>query len=184
VGEIVVKGPAVTRCYVGRPRSTALAKIRDGGQIWHRMGDLGYLDGEGRLWFYGRKSQRVATARGTLFTEPVELLFNRHPAVARSALVGVPGRGSGIAGEGPGGAEGAGAARRPVVIIEPRDKALLRDRAGRERLLAELRELAAGTATTAGISSFLLHPAFPVDIRHNAKIFRERLAAWAARALS
>jgi acyl-CoA synthetase (AMP-forming)/AMP-acid ligase II len=191
VGEIVVRGPAVTKSYVDRPESTALAKIHDSHGIWHRMGDLGYLDGVGRLWFYGRKSQRVITASGTLFTEPVELLFNRHPAVARSALVGVPGRrpgngerGTGNGGEGPGGAEGAGVARRPVVIVEPRDRALLRDPAGRERLLGELRGLAAATAMTAGITDFLLHPAFPVDIRHNAKIFRERLAEWAARALS
>jgi acyl-CoA synthetase (AMP-forming)/AMP-acid ligase II len=199
VGEIVVKGPAVTKSYVGRPGSTALAKIREGDEVWHRMGDLGYLDEQGRLWFYGRKSQRVVTAKGTLFTEPVELLFNRHPAVARSALVGVPGRGSGIAlrasfaiggrgagigREGPGGAEVAGAPLRPVVVVEPQDKALLRDRAGRERLLGELRGLAAATPMTAGIKDFLLHPSFPVDIRHNAKIFRERLAGWAARALS
>jgi acyl-CoA synthetase (AMP-forming)/AMP-acid ligase II len=191
VGEIVVKGPAVTKSYVGRPAPTALAKIRDGDAIWHRMGDLGYLDREGRLWFYGRKSQRVITAdaRGakrTLFTEPVELLFNRHPAVARSALVGVPGRGSGVAlrASFANGGRGPGAALQPVIVIEPKEKDLLRDRVGRERLLGELRELAAGTAMTAGITTFLLHPAFPVDIRHNAKIFREQLAAWAARALS
>jgi acyl-CoA synthetase (AMP-forming)/AMP-acid ligase II len=181
VGEIVVKGPAVTRSYVGRPASTALAKLRDGDAIWHRMGDLGYLDREGRLWFYGRKSQRVITAdaRGakrTLFTEPVELLFNRHPAVARSALVGVPDRELGVG-------QGVGAAL-PVVVVEPRDKGMLRDGAARARLLDELRELAGGTAMTAEITTFLLHPAFPVDIRHNAKIFREQLAAWAARALS
>ncbi len=183
VGEIVVRGPAVTKSYVGRPASTALAKIHDGDGIWHRMGDLGYLDEAGRLWFYGRKSQRVITAdaqgaRQTLFTEPVELLFNRHPAVARSALVGVRGGRLGV------GDQGLGAAIRPAVVVEPRDKALLRDPAGRERLLGELRELAASTAMTAGITDFLLHPAFPVDIRHNAKIFRERLADWATRALS
>jgi acyl-CoA synthetase (AMP-forming)/AMP-acid ligase II len=176
VGEIVVRGPAVTKTYVGRPQSTALAKIRDGDAIWHRMGDLGYLDEAGRLWFYGRKSQRVITATGTLYTEPVELLFNRHPALARSALVGVPGRESG-AGQGVG-------ATLPVVIVEPKEKALLREGAARARLLAELRGLAASVPMTAEITIFLLHPAFPVDIRHNAKIFREQLAAWAARALS
>jgi acyl-CoA synthetase (AMP-forming)/AMP-acid ligase II len=177
VGEIVVKGPAVTKTYVGRPASTARAKISEGETIWHRMGDLGYLDEQGRLWFYGRKSQRVITADGTLFTEPVELLFNRHPAVARSALVGAPG---GAASRG----QGTGAALRPVVVVEPRDKALLQDAAARERLVGELRELAARTPMTAGITTFLLHPSFPVDIRHNAKIFREQLAAWAARALA
>lgn len=175
VGEIVVRGPSVTKTYVSRPRSTALAKIQDGDAIWHRMGDLGYLDAQGRLWFYGRKSQRVITAHATLYTEPVELVFNQHSAVARSALVGLPRVDGGrwtLDG-------GTSTICRPVVIIEPKDKALLRDRAGRERLFAELRELGAGHTMTAGLGDFLLHPAFPVDIRHNAKIFREQLATWA-----
>ncbi|HMQ32816.1 MAG TPA: fatty acid CoA ligase family protein [Chloroflexaceae bacterium] len=164
VGEIVVKGPSVTKTYVGRPEATALAKIREGEAVWHRMGDLGYQDAEGRLWFYGRKSHRVETGQATLYTEPVELAFNRHPGVARSALVGV----------GPAGRQ------RPVVVVEPADRRALRDRRVAASLIAELRELGAGHAMTAGISAFLLHPSFPVDIRHNAKIFRERLAVWAA----
>ncbi len=163
VGEICVSGPAVTRMYVGRPEATALAKIADGERIWHRMGDLGYFDERGRLWFYGRKSQRVTTARGPLFTEPVELLFNQHPAVARSALVGI----------GPAGAQ------MPVVVVELRPDARIQ----RAQLIAELRRLAATTEMTAVIQEFLIHPSFPVDIRHNAKIFREQLAVWAARRL-
>jgi acyl-CoA synthetase (AMP-forming)/AMP-acid ligase II len=164
VGEIVVRGPSVTRTYVSRPKSTLLAKIPDADAVWHRMGDLGYLDAQGRLWFYGRKSHRVITAAGTLFTEPVELAFNRHPGVRRSALVGV----------------GAAPGQRPVVVVEPADERALRDPAARERLVAELRALGAERPMTAGITTFLLHPGFPVDIRHNAKIFREQLAAWAA----
>ncbi|MEI7771775.1 MAG: fatty acid CoA ligase family protein, partial [Chloroflexales bacterium] len=93
VGEICVKGPSVTKAYVNRPASTAMAKISAPDATWHRMGDLGYLDDQGRLWFYGRKSHRVEAAAGPLYTEPVELVFNQHPAVFRSALVGVGGRG-------------------------------------------------------------------------------------------
>ncbi|ACL23489.1 fatty acid CoA ligase family protein [Chloroflexus aggregans] len=163
VGEICVSGPAVTREYVGRPQATVLAKIADGDQVWHRMGDLGYFDEYGRLWFYGRKSQRVITAHRTLFTEPVELLFNQHPAVARSALVGV----------GPSGAQ------LPVVVVERRPQITIAP----TQLIAELRQLAATTEMTASIHDFLIHPAFPVDIRHNAKIFREQLAVWAAKQL-
>ena len=163
IGEIVVKGPAVTKTYVARPEATALAKMREGATIWHRMGDLGYLDDEGRVWFYGRKSHRVITATGTLFTEPVELVFGRHPDVARSALVGL----------------GPTGRKTPVVIIEPKERQVLRDPRARAALLADLRELGARHTMTAGISAFLLHPSFPVDIRHNAKIFREQLAVWA-----
>ncbi|RMD82230.1 MAG: peptide synthase, partial [Chloroflexi bacterium] len=135
----------------------------DGDRVWHRMGDLGYLDEHGRLWFYGRKSQRVITARGPLFTEPVELLFNQHPAVFRSALVGV----------GPAGVQ------LPVVIVELRRNT----RIAPAQLVAELRQMAATTEMTAVIQDFLIHPSFPVDIRHNAKIFREQLAVWAANQL-
>ncbi|NTU77883.1 MAG: AMP-binding protein [Chloroflexales bacterium] len=163
VGEIAVKGPAVTKTYIARPASTALAKIHEGQSVWHRMGDLGYLDDEGRVWFYGRKSHRVVTGAGTLFTEPVELAFGRHPGVARCALVGV----------------GPAGRKTPVVIVEPKDRRAMRDPQARAALVAGLRALGARYAMTSGIDAFLLHPSFPVDIRHNAKIFREQLAAWA-----
>jgi acyl-coenzyme A synthetase/AMP-(fatty) acid ligase len=90
IGEIAVKGPVVTKEYFNRPESARLAKISDGeGGIWHRMGDVGYMDDEGRIWFCGRKSQRVQTAEGTLFTIPCEAVFNTHPDVYRTALTGV-----------------------------------------------------------------------------------------------
>jgi acyl-CoA synthetase (AMP-forming)/AMP-acid ligase II len=164
IGEICVKGAAVTKTYINRPNSTAAAKIADGDAIWHRMGDLGYLDTQGRIWFYGRKTHRVETANGPLYTEPVERVFNQHPAVARSALVGL----------------GAAGAQTPVVIIEPHDATLLRDQTRQNAIIAELRTLGARYPMTAAITQFRFHPSFPVDIRHNAKIFREQLAVWAA----
>src|SRR3546814_13192187 len=63
-------------------------------RIVHRMGDLGYFDADGRLWFCGRKSQRVVTTTGTLCTEQIEPVFNVHPEVRRTALVGVGERGA------------------------------------------------------------------------------------------
>jgi acyl-CoA synthetase (AMP-forming)/AMP-acid ligase II len=169
IGEIVVQGPVVTRTYYHRPDATALAKIADPaagqGGFWHRMGDLGYRDAQGRIWFCGRKSQRVVTAEGTLFTIPCEAVFNTNPAVARTALVGIgpPGR------------------MRPVLCVEPRKWPLAR--AERDRLRTELLELGATRPLTRSIQDVLFHRSFPVDIRHNAKIFRERLALWAARRL-
>jgi hypothetical protein len=53
----------------------------------------------------------------------------------------------------------------------------------RETLLGEIRKFGASSPLTERISNFLLHPGFPVDIRHNAKIFREKLAVWAAKEL-
>jgi acyl-CoA synthetase (AMP-forming)/AMP-acid ligase II len=162
IGEIVVRGPVVTRSYHNRPQSTALAKIADpAGGFYHRMGDLGYVDDKGRVWFCGRKSQRVETAAGTLFTIPCEGVFNAHPAVHRTALVGVPRNG----------------VTEPVLCVE-RDKDAPPPP---ERLREELLAMATTQAHTRTIRTILFHSGFPVDVRHNAKIFREQLAVWAAR---
>jgi acyl-coenzyme A synthetase/AMP-(fatty) acid ligase len=164
VGEIVVQGPVVTRSYYNRPESTVLAKISDSGAgLWHRMGDLGYFDEKGRLWFCGRKSQRVTTREQTFFTVACEGVFNAHRAVARSALVGVARDGE----------------VRPVLCIERDPKSLMSD----EELRGELLALGAAQPHTRAISTILFHKSFPVDIRHNAKIFREKLAVWATRQL-
>jgi acyl-CoA synthetase (AMP-forming)/AMP-acid ligase II len=167
IGEIVVTGAVVTREYVTRRESNALAKIADGQRVWHRMGDVGYFDERGRFWFCGRKAHRLETAHGRLYTVPCEAIFNQHPAVYRSALVGI----------GPSGSQ------LPVIIVEPwPDKFPRRSRA-RKLLLAELGQLAKANPLTERINNFLIHPSMPVDIRHNAKIFRERLVPWAARKL-
>ncbi len=164
-GEIVVHGPVVTPEYCDLPEHTAKAKMRDPGHgLWHRMGDVGYLDELGRLWFCGRKAHRVLTPAGPRYSVCCEAIFNGHPRVFRSALVGVgePGR------------------QRPVIIIEPRPGEMPRTRAAEASFRRELRGLAAAPPITADLDTILFHPAFPVDIRHNAKIFREHLATWAS----
>jgi acyl-CoA synthetase (AMP-forming)/AMP-acid ligase II len=161
IGEIAVRGPQVSSAYLNRPEATRLAKIPDpAGGVWHRMGDVGYLDEAGRVWFCGRKSHRVVTPRGTLFTIPVEGIFNTHPAVFRTALVGVgrPGK------------------VQPVLCVELEKKC---GKAGQEQFRRELLEIGTAFPQTQDIREILFHPAFPVDIRHNAKIFREKLALWA-----
>ncbi len=169
IGELMVRGPVVTRAYITSTGANALHKVVDGETFWHRMGDVGYLDEQDRFWFCGRKSHRVVTATATLFTEPVEAIFNEHPGVNRSALVGVGPRGS----------------QTPVLIAEPatRETPQATSTARRE-LLQKLSQLAAQHDLTREIRHFLIHPNFPVDIRHNAKIFREKLAVWAARGLA
>ncbi|MFA5685223.1 MAG: fatty acid CoA ligase family protein [Lysobacteraceae bacterium] len=167
VGEITVAGPSATDLYHARPQATALAKIRErlpagGERVVHRMGDLGWFDEHGRLWFCGRKSQRVETAAGPLYTEQVEPLFAAHPQVRRAALVGV----------GPFGQQ------TPVVCIEAAPDL---PAARRSELVEALKTLAGAHPHTARLQTFLFHPRFPVDIRHNAKIGREALARWAAK---
>ncbi len=180
IGEIIVQGPSVTRSYLRRPLAEAEAKIADPHEdhdatapvpFWHRMGDVGYLDHQGRLWYCGRKSHIVTTAKGLLFTEPCEAIFNEHPRVARSALVGVI-REPGHAGD-----------QTPVIIVEPRPKQFPLRNADRQKFAAELRDLAAANPLTLDIHTVLFHRSLPVDVRHNSKINRERLSLWAANAL-
>lgn len=167
VGEIVIAGPTVSQRYHGAGDENRRLKIVEDGArrtIWHRTGDLGYVDDAGRLWFCGRKSQRVTTAAKTLFTVQCEGVFNAHPDVYRTALVGVGPRGR----------------QTPVVCVELREPA---NRARRARIEVELREMASRRPLTRNAQTFLFHPSFPVDIRHNAKIGRETLAKWAAHRL-
>jgi acyl-CoA synthetase (AMP-forming)/AMP-acid ligase II len=171
VGEFVVRGPVVTRRYFNRPEATKLAKVRDPktGEVLHRMGDVGYLDGHGRLWFCGRKSHRVVTPHGTLFTDMVEPIFNAVPNVARTALIGVT----------------RGGVTHPVLCVELSDS---EDTFGRGQSWAwyakSLAERGADFPHTRRIETFLEYPGpFPVDVRHNSKIFREKLAVWANKKL-
>ncbi len=164
VGEITVKAPLVTQHYFQDPRADLFAKINDDsdGVAWHRMGDLGWRDGKGRIWFCGRKSHRVITRKGTLFTIPCEAIFNNHKHVFRAALVGI----------------GPKEMQTPVICVEPAIP--IKDS---EAFIEELFELAGSHPLTQDIEHILIHKSFPVDIRHNSKIFREKLAVWASKKL-
>lgn len=164
VGEIIVKGPVVTRIYDALPQATALAKIADGSAVWHRMGDCGFFDDVGRLWFCGRKAERVQTTTGTLYTEPCERVFLSHPAVLRCALVGL----------------GTRPKQQPALVVE----AQVVNSAAAHVFVRELKALALRHTHTAEINTFFFHPHFPVDVRHNAKIHRLALARWALTARS
>ena len=196
IGEIIARGPVVTKSYDALPEATAAAKIAAAnierptpnaqsptqtaanlgvgrsmldvessaafGGAWHRLGDCGYLDAAGRLWFCGRKAERVETAHGTLHTEPCEQVFRSHPRVTRCALIGLGERGH----------------QHPALVVEARPA----NSADASTLARELRSLALQRAPTTAIKLFFFHPKFPVDVRHNAKIHRLTLAKWAATA--
>ncbi|CEE17403.1 AMP-ligase [Xanthomonas citri pv. citri] len=169
VGEITVAGPTATDTYFNRDAATRIAKIReccsDGSErVVHRMGDVGYVDAEGRLWFCGRKTHRVEAASGPLYTEQVEPVFNVHRQVRRTALVGV----------------GAPGQQQPVLCVELQPGV---SASAFAQVESDLRALGAAHPHTAGVARFLRHSGFPVDIRHNAKIGCETLAVWAAQQL-
>jgi acyl-CoA synthetase (AMP-forming)/AMP-acid ligase II len=190
IGELIVCGPQVSPEYVTRVDANAGAKIIDeragassppcasetnvGGEdasprrvpsnparLWHRTGDVGYFDEHDRFWYCGRKSQRVETALGPLYTECVEAIFNAQPLVRRSALIGIGARGQ----------------QTSVIIIERRGRASL--------LPKHILDIAKSSIVSRRIENVLFYyPKLPVDVRHNAKINREKLAEWAGKRLT
>jgi acyl-CoA synthetase (AMP-forming)/AMP-acid ligase II len=165
IGEICVVSPAATESYFGRNAATEQAKVAmNDGQTLHRMGDLGWFDEQQRLWFCGRKSQRLQTADGDRHTVAIEGIFNAHPAVFRSALVGL-----GPAGD-----------QRALLWVEREADQAISD----ENLRKELLVLAAQYDQSRCVEKVLFHQSFPVDIRHNAKIGREKLTVLAAKVLA
>lgn len=159
IGEIVVSGAAVTREYDGLPEATRRAKIDKGNVRWHRMGDCGYLDTQGRLWFCGRVAERVTSLTGTLYTDCCEAPFLVHPQVSRVALIGI-------------GAEGK---QTPALVVEPKPDSFPRKGKKRQRFCDELKAIAQSLPLTRPIERFYFERALPVDVRHNAKIHRLQL---------
>jgi acyl-CoA synthetase (AMP-forming)/AMP-acid ligase II len=186
VGEITVQSGATTRGYIQREDANRLSKIyrrceegdlhsetiseiasgkeqerprNDGIDVIHRMGDVGYFDDDGRLWYCGRKSHRVITQDDAMFTEQIENIFNAHPLVFRTALVGVDGE--------------------PILWVELERG----EKVKHEKIIEELKALAKFHPQAARIQTFLFSKKFPTDVRHNSKIIREKLAELATRNL-
>ena len=159
VGEVLVRGPVVSPAYADRPNATAAAKVRWDGQGAHRMGDLASWDTDGRLWFAGRKAHVVHTAAGPMYSVPCEEVFNVHPAVRRSALVGT----------------GAAGGSTPVLCVELEPGVL-----PSPLLTQQLLAVGHADARASAVTRVLYHPGLPVDIRHNSKIDRAGLAVWAS----
>lgn len=163
IGEITVSAPYVSKRYLNDDVATKNAKIYDtDGILWHRMGDVGYLDTQGRLWFCGRKKERVIAAKQTFYTDCCEAIFNIHKAVFRSALIAFKVKNQ----------------ITPAIVIEPKTY-LSKDEM--QSLFLELRHLAKACTVTAKIRSFCVYKNFPVDVRHNAKIHRLTLMRYFAK---
>ncbi len=170
IGELIVSGPMVTGRYVTRTEENALAKIQDKHRIWHRMGDVGYFDQQKRFWFCGRKAHRVLTPAGPMHTVPCESIANEEPAIYRSALVGL----------------GEPGHQLPCLVCEPWPEHWPNSEDERAKMIDRVFQRTQQHALTQLIrrEHILLHQSLPVDIRHNAKIFREQVAVWADQQLS
>ncbi|MCB0420288.1 MAG: AMP-binding protein [Bdellovibrionales bacterium] len=176
IGEVVVQGTLVTKKYFHRARATDLAKINDWDKstpgFWHRMGDVGYLDDQGRLWFCGRKDHRVPLATGkTLYPVQVEPLFNQMVGVRRTALVGVSSSHESVL---------SIVGKKPVLMVEVEPSEL---KMSKDQLKTRLLQLAQSDVLTKEIHEVLFVKEFPTDVRHNIKINRPLLAEIAQREL-
>ncbi|MBG08550.1 MAG: hypothetical protein CME68_07315 [Halobacteriovoraceae bacterium] len=167
IGEIIVSGDVVTAEYYQMKEQTKKAKIIDEkGHLWHRMGDVGYLDQGGKLWFCGRKTHRVQVdlaqkgikKKTELYSIPCEAVFNEHPEVKRTALIQTKEKGLDTA----------------SIVIERTDKKRLR---GSKKHLfeKEILLIAKRFEHTSSIKKIYYHKSFPVDVRHNIKIDRIKL---------
>jgi acyl-CoA synthetase (AMP-forming)/AMP-acid ligase II/pimeloyl-ACP methyl ester carboxylesterase len=165
IGEVIVSGENCSPEYLRRVDANRLGKIVDGETFWHRMGDLGYLDEAGNLYYCGRKSHSVYTAERAFHSVPLEEIFNQLPKVRRTALVGIR------------------SGKEPAIVVEPLPEFWPDTPQKEEAFRSELRALAVQSPLTASITTFFFHRSFPVDARHNAKIFREQLQEWADRSL-
>ncbi len=161
VGELTACGPVVTKSYDHLPQATAAAKkIDTEGRLWHRLGDAGYQDEEGRWWFLGRMAERVPTSLGTMFTECCEAVFHLHPKVCRTALI----------------AWREGQTIHPALVVEPKARHWPANRHERLILAGELHALGQSCEATRPIHRYFFRRRFPVDVRHNAKIHRLTLS--------
>lgn len=161
IGEVIVKGANVSPEYFERPEANKEAKIPSSDRFWHRMGDVGYLDQDGNLYFCGRKAHIVEGSKGIFYSVPIEMVFNKHPKVKRSALIDNDGAGN------------------PAIVIEAFPQDHPQSAEDEKFFAAELLELAHANKITELIEQIYFHPSFPVDGRHNAKIFRDQLGEWA-----
>ena len=161
IGEVLVRGANVSPRYLARPDANAGSKMHDGETFWHRIGDVGYLDEQGNLYYCGRAAHVVSVRGTSYYSDPVERVMNEHPKVKRSALVSIRGTEVGL-------------------VIEAQPDAVPGNPVQEHALTSELIEWAEKHPATQGIRLFFYRGNFPVDPRHNAKIYRDRLGAWAS----
>lgn len=158
-GEVVISAPHLKHGYF-RLYLTDREAQRGLPERWHRTGDVGHLDAEGRLWIEGRLPHVITTADGPVTPVGIEQDVETVPAVERAAAVGV----------GPVGGQ---------VVVAVVEAGARRPGLASPDLTDQVR-----AATAQRLAAVLVVPTLPTDIRHNSKIDRARVARWAERVLA
>jgi olefin beta-lactone synthetase len=165
-GEICVQAAHVKDRY---DALWALERTTSRNPGWHRTGDVGHLDADGRLWIEGRLGHVITTASGPVTPVGIEQRVEALPGVAAAAAVGV----------GPPGAQVV------VLVVVPSGGGPAGRRTG-ERLRLADPELADAVRAVAGVdvAAVLVAARLPVDVRHQSKVDRGEVARRAARFLA
>lgn len=166
-GEIVVAAPHVKDRYDRLWLTERASRRVDGppapeGQRWHRTGDVGHLDADGRLWVEGRLAHVVVTADGVVTPVAPEQAAESSSLVARAGVVGV----------GPVGTQ------QLVAVVETVERTRRPGLAPHD-VADDVR-----ARVSEPLAAVFVVPDLPTDVRHNSKIDRSRLAAWAEDVLS
>lgn len=160
LGEIVISAEHLKHHYDRlwlTDRAATHGTDTAAGQRWHRTGDVGHLDNQGRLWVEGRLAHVITTAAGPLAPVGPEQHIETVPGVRRAAVVGVGPRGL----------------RQAVAVVET-EPARRRPGIADPDLTAAVR-----AASSVPLVAVLVIPRHPTDIRHNSKIDRVALSDWA-----
>jgi acyl-CoA synthetase (AMP-forming)/AMP-acid ligase II len=149
IGEIVVAGPQVSIGYYKNETAFLKNKIMDRNKlIWHRTGDLGYLDEENNLWIVGRKHNVVRKRKRNTYPVEAEALFLTIPGVEGAALVGY--------------SDGEDGKQYTVLVLK------LASEVEDSKIIKQADKL--NTEASLAIDKILLSRYLPVDPRHNSKI--------------
>ena len=167
IGEISVNGPVVYSSLIGQDEglfggANSWATRKKDGTRWHRTGDLGYRDQEGRIWIVGRKSHSVKLHNGLfLHTKPVEEFFNSRLGIRTAIVQGLDNQ-------------------KPILIVE---KSVINWPEMRTSLKNELSDFSESFGEKLNLEFIHYGKSFPVDSGHEAKIEREKLNHWAIKKL-
>ncbi|HUN21623.1 MAG TPA: AMP-binding protein [Anaerolineales bacterium] len=184
VGEIVVSGAHVLSGYL-HGKGDAESKFRVDGSSWHRTGDAGYLDGQGRLWLMGRCSARLQDERGVVYPFAVECALSQLPALQRSAFLSHDARRVLVVEVADASASWCGGLKRTRFPFKKSLPSMTtptcRDLPSRNWVSRNCEQLKA-RVDWAGVDEIRVFKHIPLDVRHNAKVdypaLHKQLAGW------